>query len=184
MTIRLTLVAPAMGPAARQVRIDGDLPLDARGREQARATREVLPPADRHLCGPSRRCRETAEALGLEASVEAALRDLELGTWHGRTLDDLATAEPEALAAWTSDPAAAPHGGESVLHLCGRISEWLDHLAEDSGRLLIVADPAVARAAVLHALTAPAHAFWRVDIPPLACVQLTGRAGRWNLRMG
>ncbi|MEU9393000.1 histidine phosphatase family protein [Streptomyces sp. NPDC048324] len=183
MTIRLTLLTPAPGPGLRQARIDADGPLDEDGRRRARAAAEHLPPADHHLSAPSRRCRETAEALGLNAATEAALHDVDLGSWHGRTLDELAVTDPDALAVWTTDPAAAPHGGESVLGLCRRIAGWLDQLPDSTGRVLAVTDPSVARAAVLHALTAPAHAFWRIDIPPLTCVQLTGRADRWNLRM-
>ncbi|GAA1425297.1 histidine phosphatase family protein [Streptomyces thermospinosisporus] len=184
MTIRLTAVTPALGRTGPQVPVDGDVPLDARARQQARAARAVLPPADRSLCAPSRRCRETAEALGLRAATEPALRDLELGGWRGRSLDELAGAEPEALAAWTTDPTAAPHGGESVTDLCRRVAGWLDGLPDDTGRLLAVVDQSVARAAVVHALTAPPEAFWRIDVPPLTCVRLTGRSGRWNLRMG
>ncbi|MCH0568257.1 histidine phosphatase family protein [Streptomyces sp. MUM 136J] len=183
MTVRLTLLAPAPGPALRQARIDADGPLDEAGRRAARAAAPGLPAAGRHLSAPSRRCRETAEALGLDAATETALRDLDLGSWRGRALDELATAEPAALAAWTTDPSAAPHGGESVLDLCRRVSHWLDRLPDDAGRILAVTDASVARAAVLHALSAPPHAFWRIDVPPLGRVLLTGRADRWNLRM-
>ena len=164
--------------------MDGDVPLDAHGRQKARGARAVLPPAERYLCAPSRRCAETAEALGLDAVTEPALRDLELGSWQGRSLDELAATQPDALAVWTTDPTAAPHGGESVTDLCQRVADWLDGLPADTGRLLAVADQSVARAAVVHALMPPPHAFWRIDVPPLTCVQLTGRSGRWNLRMG
>ncbi|MDN0197373.1 histidine phosphatase family protein [Streptomyces sp. S.PNR 29] len=183
MTIRLTLLTPALGPAARRGRIDGGGSLDENGLRQARAMAAHLPPADLCLSAPSRRCTQTADALGVQATTEMALRELDLGSWQGRSLDELAATEPEALAAWTTDPAAAPHSGESVIDLCRRVAEWLDGLPDDTGRLLAVTDPSVARAAVLHALTAPALAFWRVDVPPLTCVQFTGRAGRWNLRM-
>lgn len=184
MTIRLALLTPAPGPAVRRARIDDTGPLDEEGRRRARAAADGLPRADRHLSAPSRRCRETAAELGVDAAVEEALRPLDLGSWGGRTLDELAADEPGGLAAWTTDPAAAPHGGESVLELCRRVAEWLDRLPDDTGHALAVADASVARAAVVHALTAPPRAFWRVDIPPLTCVRLTGRAGRWNLRLG
>jgi len=68
-------------------------------------------------------------------------------------------------ASGVNDPATAPNGGESVLALCQRIGHWLDHLPKDMGRTLAVTPPAVACAAVLHALAAPAQAFWRIDIP-------------------
>ncbi|KAF5990691.1 histidine phosphatase family protein [Streptomyces sp. WAC00263] len=151
MAIRLTLLTPAPSPALREARVDDDGPLDEHGRQQARAAIDGLPPADRHLTAPSRQCRETADALGLDPAVDVALRAIDLGTWRGRTFDELAAADPTALAAWTTNPAAAPHGGESVQQLCGRIADW--------------------------------HAFWRIDLRPLAHVHLTGRARRWNLRL-
>ncbi|AOP48625.1 histidine phosphatase family protein [Streptomyces lydicus] len=184
MTIRLTLLTPAPGPALREARVDDDGSLDEPGRQQARALAGDLPTGDRQLSGPSRRCRETAAALGLDPAVDPALRELDLGTWRGRALDELAATDPDALAAWTTDPDAAPHGGESVSQLCRRIADWMDQLPDGTGRVLALADPSVARAAVVHALTAPPHAFWRIDLRPLTRVHLTGRAGRWNLRLG
>ncbi|MQA03892.1 MAG: histidine phosphatase family protein [Streptosporangiales bacterium] len=187
MTIRLTLVTPAPGRSLRQARIDDDRPLDEDGRRRAHEAGSGLPRAGRYLTAPSRRCRETAVAVGVDACVEEELRDIDLGAWRGRTLEELAATDPDALAAWTTDPSAASHGGESVLRFCRRIAAWLDHLPDDtSGALAIVAitEPATARAAVVHALGAPPQGFWRIDIPPLASVRLTGRAGRWNLRLG
>ncbi|MEU0681325.1 MULTISPECIES: histidine phosphatase family protein [Streptomyces] len=80
-----------------------------------------------------------------------------------------------------TDPAATPHGGESILDLCGRVAAWLDILQADNGRVLAVAGSAVVRAAVLYALSAPPQAFRRIDVPPLSATRLVGRAGRWNL---
>nr|BFE80044.1 hypothetical protein GCM10020093_026450 [Planobispora longispora] len=56
---------------------------------------------------------------------------------------------------------------------------WLS--AAGPGRTVAVTHPAVVRAAVVHALGAPARSFWRVDVAPLARVSLTGRGGRWRL---
>ncbi len=50
--------------------------------------------------------------------------------------------------------------------------------------MLAVAEPAVVRAAIVHALGLPPALFWRLDVPPLTLTELTGRSGRWNLRCG
>ncbi|MGP3923279.1 histidine phosphatase family protein [Streptomyces sp. 8N616] len=177
-------MAPASSAALREARFDDDGSLDDRGLQDARAAAASLAAATwRQYRGPSTRCRQTAEALGLDAEPEPALRDCDMGRWRGRALADLAAAEPEGLAAWTSDPAAAPHGGESVLELCGRIAAWLDDLPADAGRTVAIAEPAVVRAAILHALSAPPQSFWRIDVPPLSATRLVGRTGRWNLRV-
>lgn len=180
MTVRLTLLAAAGVGAGPGARFGEDAPLGERARERARSV--AVPAAARYRTAPSARCRETATLLGLDARVDEALRDLDPGAWRGRTLDEVAAADPAGLAAWTTDPDAAPHGGESVTSLCARAADWLDALPP--GRLLAVTPPAFVRAAVVHALGAPPTAFWRVDVEPLALTRLSGRAGRWNLRLG
>lgn len=192
--VRITLVAPAVNAALRQVRFD-DAPPDPAGVRRAEAAAAALPHHDTAFTGPSARCRGTAQALGLDAAVAAELGDLDVGRWRGRLLDEVGQEGPEEVAAWLSDPAAAPHGGESLLELVERIGAWLEAHRESpspaaspasarEGRLLAVVEPAVVRAALVHALGLPAPAFWRLDVAPLTATELSGRAGRWNLRCG
>ncbi|GHG52512.1 histidine phosphatase family protein [Streptomyces griseocarneus] len=185
MTTRVMLISPATGSALRAARFDDGSPLDEAGVRDARAAAGALPRADLAVTAPAPRCRQTAAALGLDgAEPVSALRDLETGRWRGRSLDEVMAAEPEAVAAWLADPDAAPHGGESVTALTDRVGAWLDGRAEDGGRVLAVVEPAVVRAALVHALGLPAAAFWRLDVSPLSLTELSGRAGRWNLRCG
>ncbi|MDX3521992.1 histidine phosphatase family protein [Streptomyces scabiei] len=183
MTVRLTLLCAA-APVQREVRF-GDTPLDERALRQTREVAGLLPVAATWYTAPSRRCTQTAQALGQDdAAVEPVLRDLDMGSWQDRSLTEVAAGDGAGLTAWMSDPQAAPHGGESVAQVCRRIAAWLDELPEDAGRVTAVVEQAVARAAVVRALDAPERSFWQVDVPPLSAVQLTGRNGRWNLRMG
>ncbi len=69
------------------------------------------------------------------------------------------------MGRWLTDPASAPHGGESVQDLCGRIGGWLATAPETDGRTLAVVEPEVVRAAVVRALDLPPTAFWRLDVP-------------------
>lgn len=182
MTIRLTLLCAAAN-AEREPRF-ADEPLDERAVRQTRAAAAALPPAGVQYTAPSQRCRGTAAALGLDATVDNALRDIDMGSWQGRTLDEIASSDTAAFTAWMTDPEQAPHGGESVAALCQRVTAWLHDLAAENGRVLAVVEQSVARAAVVSALSAPMSSFWRIDVPPLTAVQLTGRAGRWNLLLG
>lgn len=189
MTVRVSLIAPAMNAALREARFD-----DAGPVEPPPAGLDPLGPATgvRVLSSPSGRCRATAEALGLGAGayeVEPALAGCAMGRWRGRRLDELSAEEPESVAAWLSDPGAAPHGGESLRELRTRVAEWLEGLEgldglPGSGTFCVLAEPDVIRAAVAHALGAPEEVFWRLDVRPLHRVELSGRAGRWNLRLG
>lgn len=185
MTVRVMLISPAMNAALREARFAGDAPLDDAGLRQARSAAGSAPAADRFLRGPSLRCTATADALGLQSEAEHALRDWEMGRWSGAPLTEVSADEPERVAAWLADPSAAPHGGESLLELCGRAGGWLDSLqGGDTGRVLGVAEPAVIRAVLVHALALPPEAFWRLDVAPLTVTELSGRSGRWNLRCG
>jgi hypothetical protein len=50
--------------------------------------------------------------------------------------------------------------------------------------VVAVVEPDVVRAALVAALEAPHAMFWRFDIRPLTATALSGRAGRWNVRVG
>lgn len=187
MTVRVMLVSPAMNAALREARFDGDAPLDRSGRERAVASAGAVPEAGLALSGPSERCRETTAALGLTAPTEPALAGWDLARWAGRRLDEVAAAEPERVTAWLGDPSAAPHGGESLRDLVGRVGGWLDSLGGPDApgtSFLAVAEAAVVRAAVVHGLRLPAEAFWRLDVAPLTLTELSGRSGRWNVGLG
>ncbi|MFJ1730286.1 histidine phosphatase family protein [Streptomyces sp. NPDC088254] len=184
MTSRVTFVSPATSPSLRRARFyDGDS-IDDSGAARAREAAGSLPVAARVVVSPSVRCRETATALGLDGVETPELDGLDVGRWRGRTLEAVAAAEPEAVALWLTDPGSAPHGGESVRVLCGKVGRWLEEAAAVEGRVLAVVEPEVVRAAITQALDVPAAVFWRLDVPPLTVTELSGRAGRWNLRLG
>ncbi|MGW5366955.1 histidine phosphatase family protein [Streptomyces sp. NPDC004009] len=184
MTSRVAFVSPATSPSLRQARFyDGDS-IDDIGAARARAAAGSLPVPARVVTSPSVRCRQTAAALGLGGSESPELSGLDMGRWGGRTLDAVTAAEPEAVARWLTDPGSAPHGGESVQALCARVARWLEETRAFEGRTLAVVEPELVRAAITEALGMPAAVFWRLDVPPLTVTELSGRPGRWNLRLG
>lgn len=133
------------------------------------------------ICSPALRARETAAAAGLDATVEPALCECDFGAWAGRSLQDVHAAEPDAVAAWMTDPDACPHRGESLSALIARVAGWMDAQAALDGRAIVVTHGGVVRAAVVHALRAPAPSAWRIDVSPLAVTELHARDGRWTV---
>lgn len=184
MTSRVTLISPATTPSLRRARFDDGDSIEDSAAARAGAAARSLPAAGRVLASPSVRCRQTAAALGLDASVEPELSGLDVGRWRGQTLDEVGAVEPEMVARWLADPGFAPHGGESVRELCARVARWLDTSGRADVRTVAVVEPEVVRAVVVHALGAPEAAFWRLDVPPLTATGVTGRSGRWNVRLG
>jgi len=176
MPTRLLLIAHAPTEATRLAAFPLDEPIEGT------VAPIPLPHANRVYAAPELRTRETAVALGLVTETQLLLSDLNLGRWKGKTFDAMLAEGPDAIAAWTSDPASRAHGGESVEELIARIRPWLGHQQEEGGRVIAVTHPAVIRAAVVVVLGAPAASFWRIDIAPLARVELRSDGRRWTLR--
>ena len=125
MTARLIFICHASTDAVRRSAFPADEPLDGIGKREAAALAGSVPLADQIWSSPELRARQTAQVLGLKAAVEPALRDCDYGKWSGQSFDDVSAREPDAVATWLRDPAAAPHGGESLLAFMQRVASWL-----------------------------------------------------------
>jgi broad specificity phosphatase PhoE len=181
VTARVMLICHGSTEAVRAAKFPADEPLDELGSKNVKALADGLPEAGRCWTSPEQRTRQTAQALGLNAQIEPRLRDCDYGAWAGRTLDEVYAHQPDAASAWLRDPAAAPHGGESIAALIQRIADWLADLQSRHLRTIVVTHPAVVRAAIVHAVEAAPQSFWRIDIAPLSVTRLSGFGGRWNL---
>jgi broad specificity phosphatase PhoE len=178
--VRLALVSHAMTDAMAAGRFPADEPLNDTGGRQAEAIAGLAIGADtRQFTGPERRARQTAQLLGLQARTEPRLADLDCGRWRGQTLDSIGSTD---LQLWLTEPASAPHGGESIVDLIDRVSGWLDSLTDNASPTMAVTHPAVVRAAILIALNAPPTSFWRVDVAPASRTVLHFRGNCWTLR--
>jgi broad specificity phosphatase PhoE len=172
---RLLLVRHAPTSATRRVAFPLDEPLDDRGRAAAAALAGALPHAVSVVTSPALRCRQTAAAAGLAASVDGAVAECDFGDWAGRALDEV------DLGAWMVDADAEPHGGESLRAFAARVAAWLDGQAGLGGAAAVITHAGVVKAAVVHALGAPLAAFWRVDVAPLSVTELHAHDGRWTV---
>jgi broad specificity phosphatase PhoE len=156
-----------------------DIPLDARGREQARSVGrtlrariapeiEQLEAAGAFIASPLMRARETMEtaraAIGLAPGryrLDAALKELSFGAWEGLTWPEIEARDPEGLRARRRDKwNFTPPGGESYATLAGRLRPWVDGLTGDA---FVVSHGGVARA--LMALIAAVQPAKAADAP-------------------
>ena len=123
-----------------------DIPLNDRGRGQAKRNGEVL--AERmpevasfdFVASPLVRTRETMElirtSMGLnppDYRLEPVLREISYGDWEGYTLDEVAGFDPDALAERERNKwgFVSPHG-ESYADLSRRIENWLGTISGDT----------------------------------------------------
>jgi probable phosphoglycerate mutase len=128
---RLWLVRHGATDWTEEGRLTGwhDVPLNDRGREQARVLAGRLPPVPPVRCWTSdlSRARESANlALGA-ARADRRLRELDFGEIEGARWDAIPPPAREALLRF--DGFRAP-GGESVHDLRARVSGFLSGLAE------------------------------------------------------
>ncbi|MFC6447918.1 histidine phosphatase family protein [Shinella zoogloeoides] len=179
---RLTLLCRGATAANRLSRLSCDEPLLARERERAERLAPLLPAVDAVFCAPETSARETAALLGLPPTIAEPLRDMDYGRWSGLALEDIAAQNPRDLQHWLSDPAAAPHGGESFEAARTRCTTWLDGRHAAGGHLLAITHATVLKLMLAHVLNAPLQAIWRTDVEPLGALTLTSNGQRWALR--
>jgi 2,3-bisphosphoglycerate-dependent phosphoglycerate mutase len=158
-----------------------DIALDAVGERQAeRLGRWAARQAFTGLaCSPLRRAMDTiapaAKATGLAPVIEPRLRELDFGVAEGRTLADLATADPAMVARFEADPVANHFpGGEHPAAAVDRALQALTDLAaaDPGGRLLVVAHNTLIRLVTCAVLGVP-PAEYRRRLPVLDSVATT-----------
>lgn len=182
MPVRLSMICHGPTEATKAAAFALDEPIEAGRLLKLARFRGALRRADDIRTSPALRARQTAAALGLQAAVDPELRDCDQGRWAGRTLAEVEAEEPDGIAAWLSDPNAAPHGGESLSRFHGRIADWMECRETETGHIIAITHSGVIRAAILKVLDAPPRSFWRIDIEPLSLTDLRHDGFRWVLR--
>jgi broad specificity phosphatase PhoE len=181
VTARLTFIAHAATEAQRQAAFPLDEPVVEREIAKIATLNWTAPRANRVQSGPELRTRQTSHALKLNAAISDELRDCDYGAWNGLTMDEVQLENPDGMVAWLTDPAAAPHGGESIASLIKRTGSWLEE-QRDVAHIIAVTHPAVIRGAIVHALQLPLMTFWRFDVAPLSLTDLRFNGRVWSVR--
>jgi alpha-ribazole phosphatase len=124
-----------------------DPPLNEVGRAQVRALAERLAGrAIEAIYGSDlQRARETAhiiaQTLRLPLRIDPRLREVKLGEWEGRLVQEIRAGYPEAWEARRRDPVhARPPGGETAAEVAARVRAAADDIARQHpvGPVLVV----------------------------------------------
>ncbi len=109
----------------------GPADLSRRGRAQTLRWLEVFSERDLALVasGPQPQCLDAARGLaekkGLEAKVDARLRDQEMGQWQGRSWAEVMREQEGSVRTFFSEfGEAAPPGGETLGEAVERMLQW------------------------------------------------------------
>lgn len=120
-----------------------DMPLSAEGEAEVRARAVAFPlRPDRLWCSPFVRARQTAALLFPQAvaCLEPALREVDFGSWEGRTGADLRTSEPAGWAERQTAPSCfRPPGGERFDEVAERLAPLAATLRATRGVRVVVA---------------------------------------------
>jgi alpha-ribazole phosphatase len=163
MTTRLILVRHGETDWNLEGRYQGqaDLPLNERGREQAKLLAERLRSESIEAIYASdlSRAYETAkiiaEALGQEVRTLASLREVDTGVWTGLTFEEVESRYPKHLREWRADPLRVKRlEGESYLALFQRTKAVIEEIVEarPDQTVLIVGHGGNTKCIVLDAL--------------------------------
>lgn len=125
-----------------------DIPLDALGRRQAAAAAAVLAelkPAD-IVASDLSRAADTAAALGevtgLTVRYDRRLREIDVGSWEGKTVEQAAVTDPELVAGMGAgqDVRRSPTG-ETTSEVAHRVAAAFTEISEtaEDGSTVVVA---------------------------------------------
>ncbi len=133
-----------------------DVRLDQTGLEQAGYWRQAFASIDLTAVYVSSlsRCRKTAEIIadGRPITIDAALDEIDLGTWDGKTFDHIRENMPDQYERrGCAMDTFRPEGGESFHDLSCRTLPFFQRLsASTSGNILAVTHAGVIRTVLCH----------------------------------
>lgn len=135
--------------AARRLQGQADIGLSDTGRDQADNLRRVI-----EWIGPCRaitsdleRVRDTAARIGAPSALpDPDLREIHVGDWTGRGIDEIQAEDPAAFQGWRAGTLTPP-GGETWQDFSNRVSSVIEKQRQaPCANLLVVCHGGVIRA--------------------------------------
>lgn len=141
-TVRIVLVRHGESEwnAAGLIQGHAGIGLTERGHAQARAVAALLvqeyPECGLLVRSDLARVAETAgpveQAFGVTARVDRRLREIDVGTWSGKTREQVAVDDPHGLDAWQRGLDTPRGGGERLSELQARVLAAVQGIAEEA----------------------------------------------------
>jgi phosphoserine phosphatase len=160
--------------AVRRFQGSQDVPLSDLGRRQAAALSLALRGGRlaRVYSSPLERARRTAEIvageLALPLTLVDDLRELSLGEWEGRAIDEIRALPGDPYARWVRDPVRHfPPGAEPLSAVQERALRAVEAIAAahpDGDDVLVVSHGGVISAYLAHWLGLPLSSIWRLTL--------------------
>ena len=170
--------------AERRFQGQSDVPLDAKGHQQAQRAARLLASLRPHAIYSSDLVRAVgtadrlAELTGVAVRLDKDLRERHGGSWEGLTDVEIRTRYPAAYAAWI------PPDGEPVATVAERAADAFERVADSlaAGSLaVVVSHGAAISLGISRLLGLPEKARVLGGLDNCAWSVLGRRAGRWRL---
>lgn len=151
-----------------------DVALSELGARQAEALGQVIRrlPIAAVYTSPLERARRTAEiaaaGLGVPLTPVDDLRELSLGDWEGRTVEEIRALPGDPYEQWVRDPVAClPPGAEPLAEVQARVVSAMADIAAahpNGQQVLVVCHGGVISAYLAHCLGLPLSSIWRLTL--------------------
>ena len=173
-TLLLARHGQSLANAVRRFQGTQDVPLSDLGRRQAAALSATIPRRSlAHIyASPLERARSTAEVVagdhGVPLTLLDDLRELSLGEWEGRTVDEIRALPGDPYTCWVRDPVAGcPPGGEPLHRVQERVVRAIEAIAAahpNGADVLVVCHGGVISAYLAHCLGLGLSSIWRMSV--------------------
>ena len=162
------------GNQAHVLQGQADMPLSERGRRQAVALAKRLSSLggfsaiySSDLSRAWATALETGAELGMEPVADARLREIDIGTWSGLTLDEIQERFPDEFRVWQErDPDLRRGQGESYAEAGRRMATVCSELAQrhPGGRILVISHGGVIRTYVSLIMGLDLRHLWHLSM--------------------
>lgn len=177
--------------AAQRYQGQRDIPLNAKGRAQARRNgivlRELLgneATSFDYIASPLQRACQTMEIMRAELALpqqgyrkDDRIREVSYGHWEGELLQNLPTADPIGFSARSAQPWSwQPTNGESYSMLSDRVALWLAEIRRDA---VVASHGGVSRVLRGLILQLPSAEIPFLEVPQDKILVLSSGSARW-----